>query len=177
MPAIMKQSMSKLWLPLMLAGLLVDVAASAQSKRETRATPPAANSMKASGEFDVKLSPLSDDPMLGRMSLDKTFRGDLEGTSKGEMLTAMTAVKGSAGYVAVERVTATLKGKRGSFILQHSGTMTRGAQSLTITVVPDSGTDELAGLAGQMTIRIEPGGKHFYDFEYTLSAAPAPANP
>ena len=105
---------------------------------------------------------------LGRMSIDKQFHGDLEATSKGEMLTAGTGVKGSAGYVAIERVTGTLHGRSGSFVLQHSGTMTRGAPQLTITVVPDSGTGELAGLAGRMTIEIADG-KHSYDFEYTLA--------
>jgi hypothetical protein len=103
---------------------------------------------------------------LGRMSIDKQFHGDLEGTSKGQMLTAATSVKDSAGYVAIERVTGTLGGRKGSFALQHSGTMARGAPQLTITVVPDSGTGELVGLAGKMTIRIADG-KHFYDFEYS----------
>jgi len=129
-------------------------------------------SRHASGTFDVKLSPqaLSDpgaDPALGRMSIDKQFYGDLEGTSKGEMLSAGTAVKGSAGYVAIERVSGTLHGRSGAFVLQHSGTMTRGAPQLTITVVPDSGTDQLVGLAGTMSIKISDG-KHSYEFEYTL---------
>lgn len=104
------------------------------------------------------------------MSLDKQFHGDLEGTSKGQMLTAGTAVKDSAGYVAIERVDGTLKGQRGSFVLQHSGTMTRGAPQLVITVVPDSGTGQLVGLAGKMTILIADG-KHSYEFEYTLPEA------
>jgi len=104
------------------------------------------------------------------MTLDKRFHGDLVGTSRGQMLTAGTDVKGSAGYVAVERVTGALQGRSGTFALQHSGTMTRGAPELTITVVPDSGTGELAGLEGKMAIRIE-GGQHFYDLEYTLSEA------
>lgn len=128
--------------------------------------------MHASGPFDVKLTtqPASEDPGradLGRMTIDKQFRGDIEGTSKGEMLTAMTSVKSSAGYVAVERVTGTLKRKSGTFILQHSGTMTRGAPSLTITVVPDSGTGQLVGLTGTMQIIIE-NGKHSYTFDYSL---------
>jgi hypothetical protein len=105
------------------------------------------------------------------MWLDKQFHGDLEGTSRGQMLTAMTDVKGSAGYVAVERVSGTLRGRAGTFALQHNGTMTRGAPSLTITVVPDSGTDELAGLSGRMTI-ILTDGKHSYELEYALDAAP-----
>lgn len=101
------------------------------------------------------------------MSIDKKFHGDLEGTSKGEMLSAGTAVKGSAGYVAMERVSGTLDGRHGTFTLQHFATMTRGAPHLQIVVVPDSGTGELVGLAGRMTIEIE-GGKHSYDFEYTI---------
>jgi hypothetical protein len=126
----------------------------------------------ARGTFEVKLTPLAaDDPAadasLGRMSIDKQFRGDLEGTSKGQMLSAMTSVKGSAGYVAIEKVTGTLDGRSGSFVLQHSGTMTRGVPQLVVTVVPDSGTDQLAGLTGTFTIIIE-SGKHSYEFEYSL---------
>jgi hypothetical protein len=105
------------------------------------------------------------------MSIDKQFHGDLEATSKGEMLAAMTETKGSAGYVAIERVTGALHGRTGAFVLQHSGTMNRGAASLSVTVVPDSGTDKLAGLSGKMAIQVE-GGKHSYEFEYTL---PEPA--
>ena len=102
------------------------------------------------------------------MTIDKQFHGDLEGTSKGQMLTGMTEVKGSAGYVAIEKVTGTLKGRSGSFILQHTGVMNRNVPQLTITVVPDSGTGQLAGLTGSLTIKIAPDGKHSYDFEYTL---------
>lgn len=128
--------------------------------------------LHASGTFDVTIKPqtLADaaaDKTLGRMSLDKRFQGDLQGTSSGEMLTAQTAVEGSAGYVAIERVSATLQGRKGTFVLQHVGTMARGAQQLAISVVPDSGTGDLAGLRGTMTIRIE-GGKHYYDFAYSL---------
>ncbi|HXM60166.1 MAG TPA: DUF3224 domain-containing protein [Terriglobales bacterium] len=108
---------------------------------------------------------------LGRMSGEKQFHGDLEGTSKGQMLTATTDVKGSAGYVAIERVTGTLHGRSGSFVLQHSGTLTKGAAQQSITVVPDSGTGQLVGIAGKMTITIADG-KHSYDFEYTLPKAP-----
>ncbi len=109
----------------------------------------------ARGTFEVKLNPLtpynmSEGAMLARLSIDKRFSGDLEATSQGEMLSAGTAVEGSAGYVAIERVTGTLAGKRGSFVLQHTGLMDRGAPSLLITVVPDSATDELEGLAGAM---------------------------
>jgi len=104
------------------------------------------------------------------MSIDKEFHGDLEGTSKGEMLTGMTSVKNSAGYVAIERVTGTLNGRSGAFILQHSGTMTRGTPSLVVTVVPDSGTGQLEGLTGALAIIIE-GGKHSYELDYTLPEA------
>jgi len=126
-----------------------------------------------SGEFEVKLNPQKpDNPEaesggLGRMSLDKRFHGALEATSKGEMLSIMTEVKGSGVYVAIERVTGTLGGRRGSFILHHRGIMTRGVPELSVTVVPDSGTGDLTGLAGEMQIKI-PGGKHFYEFSYTL---------
>ncbi len=129
----------------------------------------------ASGAFDVKVIPQKPDNKeaeaagFGRMSLDKQFHGDLEATSKGEMIGAMTEVKGSAGYVAMERVTGTLNGRSGTFVLQHSGTMAHGAQQMTITVVPDSGTGELAGISGSMTIIIKDGGKHFYEFEYQLA--------
>ncbi len=125
----------------------------------------------ASGTFEVKMVPQDDkseDTTLGRMLLDKQFHGDLEATGKGQMLTAMTPVQGSAGYVAIERVTGTLKGRNGSFALQHTGTMTRGTPQLSITVVPDSGTGQLEGITGRMDIKVE-GGKHFYEFEYTLA--------
>ena len=124
----------------------------------------------AAGSFEVKLlpQPLADaDSGLGRLSIDKVFSGDLQGTSKGEMLSALTAVKGSAGYVAIERVTGTLQGRSGSFMLQHLGTMNRGAPTLTVLVVPDSGTEGLAGIAGSLSINITDG-KHFYTFDYTL---------
>ncbi|HTC93158.1 MAG TPA: DUF3224 domain-containing protein [Terriglobales bacterium] len=127
----------------------------------------------AAGAFEVKLNPQTPyEASLGRMSIDKQFHGDLEAASKGEMLSIMTAVKGSAGYVAMELVSGTLHGRQGTFVLQHSGTMTRGAPQLSITVVPDSGTGQLAGLQGTMMIKIEEGGKHFYEFEYTLAEAP-----
>jgi hypothetical protein len=128
---------------------------------------------RATGPFDVSLKPLSMDnepgsDSLGRMSIEKQFRGDLEGTSKGQMLTGGTPIKNSAGYVAIERVTGSLKGRKGSFILQHTGLMNRGTPSLMITVVPDSGTDQLEGLKGTMTINIE-AGKHSYQLDYTLA--------
>ena len=129
----------------------------------------------AKGPFDVKLNPqplaVEDDgegAARGRMSLDKRFHGDLDATSKGEMLTAMSGTQGSAGYVAIEKVTGTLDGRAGTFALQHSATMTRGAPDLRIIVVPDSGTGALAGLAGTMKIVIAEGGKHFYELEYSL---------
>ena len=129
----------------------------------------------ASGTFEVKLTPQKaddiEDASLGRMLIDKQFRGDLKATSKGEMLSAGTGVKGSAGYVAIERVSGTLNGRSGSFVLQHSGTMTRGALQLLITVVPDSGTGRLVSLAGTMTIKIADD-KHWYEFEFTLAEAP-----
>ncbi len=131
---------------------------------------------RASGTFEVKLTPQATDDspesaLLGRMSIVKQFHGDLEATSKGTMLSAGTTVKGSAGYVAIERVSGALHGRRGTFVLQHSGTMTRGAPQLTITVVPDSATEDLVGLAGKMAIIIADG-KHSYDFEYTLIDTP-----
>ena len=128
----------------------------------------------AKGPFDVKLTPqgnATDPTAVGRMSLDKTFHGDLEGTSAGEMLAVRTAIAGSAGYVAIERVTGTLAGRTGTFALQHWGMMDKGAPDLKISVIPDSGTGDLTGLAGTMTIDIQPGGKHFYAFTYTLPPA------
>ena len=127
----------------------------------------------AAGTFEVKLTPQDDksDQSLGRFTADKQWQGDLVGTSKGQMLTGGDVSTGSAGYVAIEKVSGTLKGRKGTFVLQHSGTMTRGEGQLTITVVPDSGTEELQGLTGKMTIKIEDG-KHFYEFEYTITRTP-----
>ncbi|HVF68407.1 MAG TPA: DUF3224 domain-containing protein [Pyrinomonadaceae bacterium] len=127
---------------------------------------------RASGTFEVKMSPQAPDEAesgarIGRMLLDKSFSGDLEGTSRGQMLAAMTGVAGSAGYVAIEQVTGTLGGRSGGFVLQHSGTMTRGAPELKVSVVPDSGTGELEGLTGTMQIIIDEDG-HSYVFDYTL---------
>lgn len=130
--------------------------------------------MKISGQFTVKLNPLEsyaqgmDGINLGRMSIDKKFEGDLDATSRGEMLSAMTSVKGSAGYVAIEQVSGTLSGKKGSFVLQHFGTMKQGSDRLVLEVVPDSGTGALSGLAGKMTINRE-GGQHYYEFDYALA--------
>ncbi len=128
-----------------------------------------------SGVFEVKLVPLTGEPGsdvgLGRMSIDKQFHGELAATSQGQMLMIGTAVKDSAGYVAIEKVTGTLQGRKGTFVLQHSGTMTRGVGQLTVAVVPDSGTGELKGLEGKMTIEIRDS-KHFYAFDYTLAPGP-----
>ena len=126
----------------------------------------------AAGAFDVKVTPQAadghaDGVTLGRMTLDKQFHGDLEASSKGQMLTGMGSVKGSAGYVAIEQVTGTLQGRGGTFILQHTGVMDRGAPRLAIAVVPDSGTGQLEGLAGTMTIDTADG-KHTYAFTYTV---------
>ena len=125
---------------------------------------------RAKGSFEVQLKPQTpaEGSPIGRIALEKQFRGDLDGASRGEMLTVATTVKESGVYVAIERVTGTLGGRRGTFALHHTGIMTRGAPQLTITVVPDSGTEELGGLTGTMAIEITPDGKHFYDFEYQL---------
>jgi Protein of unknown function (DUF3224) len=125
---------------------------------------------RATGPFHVKLTPQTDDPAeagLGRMTISKQFHGDLEGTSAGQMLTAGTEIKNSAGYVAIERVTGSLHGRSGTFVLQHSATMNRGTPELKITVVPDSGTGELTGLAGTMQI-IVAAGQHSYEFDYEM---------
>ncbi len=128
---------------------------------------------RATGRFDVKLEPQATDDAAGstvsRLALDKRYHGDREATGRGEMLAARTAVPESAGYVAIERVSGTLAGRAGSFVLQHSGTMSKQAQQLTIRVVPDSGTDQLVGLRGEMGIRIEDGD-HYYEFEYRLTS-------
>ncbi len=122
----------------------------------------------ARGTFEPKLTPVPmHSPALGRMTIDKEIHGDLEATTQGEMLSAMTAVKGSAGYVAMELVTGTLNGRKGSFVLQHYAFMNRGVPDLKVVVVPDSGTEELVGISGSFRIVIE-GKKHLYEFEYTL---------
>ncbi len=123
-----------------------------------------------SGEFEVKIVPVdSGDSQIGMMLLDKNYRGELNATGKGRMLTGMTNIKNSAAYVAIERIEGELNGKRGTFLIQHSGTMTKDKQTLTIRVVPDSGTGELEGLDGTMEIRVVER-KHFYDFRYSLPA-------
>lgn len=126
----------------------------------------------ATGEFEVQLTPTgAPDAPVGAMMIAKTFHGALSGTSSGQMLAMRTPVEGSAGYVAMERVTGTLDGKSGTFALQHSGTMDKGAQSLSVTVVPDSATGDLEGLSGAMDIKVEDG-KHFYTLRYTLPVRP-----
>jgi hypothetical protein len=127
---------------------------------------------RATGSFEVTLQPLSNaevspDNQFGRLLLTKKFSGDLSATARGQMLSALTTVKGSAGYVAIDHVTGELDGRKGSFVLQHSGAMNRGAQSLSIMVVPDSGSGELAGISGTLSINIIDG-KHFYDFIYSI---------
>lgn len=157
--------------------LLVSVLGSPQpsSSRKTD-TQEVRLTRRASGLFDVKVTPetLSDksaDASLGRMSITKQFHGDLEATSKGEMLTVSTSVKGSAVYVAVERVTGVLQGRKGSFSLHHTGIMNRGNPDLKITVVPDSGTEQLVGLTGTMAVKVD-NGKHSYEFDYSLPESP-----
>jgi hypothetical protein len=129
---------------------------------------------RASGTFVVKLTPQTpvpdaEDPTVGRMHIDKQFFGDLEAWSKGQMISTMGEVKGSAGYVAIERVHGVLAGHTGTFALQHTGTMDRGKPTLSVSVVPDSGSAGLTGLTGRMDIVIE-GGNHSYTFDYDLPA-------
>ena len=128
--------------------------------------------LHATGTFQVQLEPqgsgdTAEGSSLGRMSIEKQFHGDLEGTAKGQMLTAVTDIKTSAGYVAIERVTGTLNGRSGSFVLQHHGIVTSASLEQSITIVPDSGSGQLTGLAGRMTVQIA-GGIHSYGLEYTL---------
>jgi hypothetical protein len=157
---------------------LATIATRAQTDPKPSApTKKAILSLHATGPFEVKINPQPPDEKgggaaIGRMFLDKQFHGDLEATSKGTMLAAGTGAKNSSGgYVALEIVTGTLKGRTGTFVLQHSATMNRGVPQLSITVVPDSGTGQLTGLAGKMNILITDG-KHSYDLEYTLPETP-----
>lgn len=128
----------------------------------------------AAGPFDVKVTPQQPDndvakaANLPRLTLHKQYHGDLEATAKGEMLASNMGNEPSGGYVALERVTGTLKGKKGSFVLLHDTTMFRGVPNMNIFVVPDSGTDELKGLSGKLKISIAPGGKHSYEFDYSF---------
>jgi hypothetical protein len=161
-----------------LAPLLLSTLAT-RAQTDPKSNPPkkAIMSLHATGPFEVKIDPQPPDekgggPAIGRMLLDKQFHGDLEATSKGTMLAAGTGAKNSSGgYVALEIVTGTLKGRTGTFVLQHSATMNRGVPQLSITVVPDSATGQLTGLTGKMNITIADS-KHTYDFEYTLPGAP-----
>jgi hypothetical protein len=175
--------MHRLFIILILAAVGVSSMGSGAYSKDQRQVPSKVQKGKkaimrthANGTFEVKLTPQSPDDKaegatVGRFSLDKSFKGDLTGTSKGEMLAVSTPVQGSAGYVAMEQVTGTLSGHTGTFALQHTGTMNRGAPQLSVIVVPDSGTGQLVGLAGKMDIKIADG-KHFYDFEYTLAETP-----
>ncbi len=153
----------------LLSLVLCVAAGSAQQKNQVDKT----MEHQAKGTFEVKMAPQKpDNPQaeksgVGRMSIDKQFHGDLEATSQGEMLGFMTEVKGSAGYVAMERVTGKLQGRSGSFVLQHNGTMIKGAPQMKVVVVPDSGTGELTGISGQMVVTIADG-KHSYVFDYSL---------
>ena len=150
---------------------VVGLAAQTQSPTKQKGIPMS----HATGTFEVKLTPQNDgkpeDSSIGRMIIDKQIHGDLEATNKGQMLAFSTDVKGSAGYVAMERVIGTLHGRAGSFVLQHSATMNRGVPQLSITVVPDSGTGELVGLTGTFNVQIA-AGKHSYTFDYTLPEVP-----
>lgn len=163
-------------LPLAVATL---IAAIVLPGADTPSTPPTKETRmnaKATGLFDVKMLPQpageKTGDAIGRFVLDKQYHGDLEASSLGEMLAAMTTVKGSAGYVAIEKVTGKLGGRSGTFCLQHSGLMARGEGSTTIVVIPDSGTGELAGLVGVLTIRNAPDGSHSYEFDYSLPNKP-----
>jgi len=156
-------ALASVCLSLALAGSMGAQAAGTPSNTQTETVV----STRATGTFQVQLAPQETAATIGRMSIDKQFHGDLEATSKGEMLAAHGGVQGSAGYVALEQVTGTLHGRTGTFYLQHTGTMDRGTPSLSITVVPDTGTGELTGLSGRMNIVIETG-KHSYEFDYTL---------
>lgn len=165
---------------IVIAGLSVLYGTGPSAYTQVKSTTSIANQKEpvvtkhASGTFDVKVTPQTDEnpfePAIGRMTIDKQYHGPLEGTGKGVMLTGSTEVKGSAVYVALERVEGKLEGKTGTFAMQHSGVMTRGTPHLVITVVPDSGTGELVGLSGKMNINIVDG-KHFYEFEYTIEKA------
>lgn len=146
----------------LVAGLALSAAPLVMAEAPVKTT-------KAAGPFDVKMAPQSPaDAPVGRFALDKKYSGDLEGTGTGEMLTGMSAVPGSAGYVAIEKITGSLAGRRGSFHLLHKGVMTRGTPALSITVIPDSGTGELAGLTGTMDIQVARDGSHSYTFNYSL---------
>lgn len=150
-----------------ITGIILTVSIAAPAQKETTMT------AHATGTFDVKMAPQPPeeklaDSTVSRFNGEKQFHGGLDGTSKVLMLAASTEVKGSGGYVAIERFTGSLAGRTGSFTLQHSGTMAHGEYHLEINVVPDSATGQLTGLTGSMSIQIAPDGKHSYDFAYSL---------
>ncbi|HLK05439.1 MAG TPA: DUF3224 domain-containing protein [Candidatus Acidoferrum sp.] len=156
------------WAAMILVwGMMIATAGSmlAQEKKGTE-------KMVAKGTFDVKMAPIDtahkDEKAIARYSLDKVYHGDLDATGAGEMIASMGTVKGSGTYVAMEIVNGTLAGKKGTFALAHIGTQQGGQQNLSIRVVPDSGTGELVGLAGELKIIIAPDGKHSYEFEYEI---------
>jgi hypothetical protein len=153
-----------------LAALVLASTLQQSATQSNKGTPVSAT---AKGTFDAKVTPQpaaeGDDPSFTRFTVEKQFHGDLEGTSKVQMLAAGTAIKDSGGYVALEKVTTTLAGRKGTFVLQHMGTMKGGAFSLNIAVVPDSGTDQLTDISGKFSIEIKDG-KHFYTFDYSLPA-------
>lgn len=159
-------------LVIIVAMVLAGFAISARADQAAGKSIKKESTMTARGTFDVKVTPQPPDDSAGgpfsRLFLDKKFHGELSATSNGQMLAAGTGVEGSGAYVALEHVTGTLNGKKGSFILQHKGTMRKGVYELSVTVVPDSGTDELVGIKGEMKIIIE-GGKHSYELEYTFA--------
>jgi hypothetical protein len=154
-----------------LVGVIVLAAGATPAQSQTTVVKEAVVTTRATGRFDVNVAPLAADSVdtggFGRMSLEKTFSGDLTGTSRGQMVAASTAVEGSGAYVALEHVTGTLQGRTGSFMLMHNGTMKGGDYQMRITVVPDSGTGELAGLSGTLVIIFE-GKDHLYHFDYSI---------
>lgn len=166
-----------LWTRILIASAILVALKMAPSSAQTQTPKEKAGqennhmTQKATGPFEVKMVPEKDSEIaeanISRFTGDKVYHGDLEATAKVAML-AVGDPRSSAGYVAMERVTGTLKGRKGSFALQHNGTMTRGTPALSVTVVPDSGTDELKGLSGKMNIIIAPDGKHSYELEYTI---------
>lgn len=169
-----RQMMAVALVAVCLGGSIVFAQSPGTSPASAQARGDAVVTKHASGSFDVKVSPegtpdKAEGSTLGRMSLDKQYHGALEAAGKGDMLTAGTDVKGSGAYVAIERVIGTLNGRTGSFVLQHTGTMTQGVPTMSITVVPDSGSGQLAGIAGKLNITIE-SGKHSYVLDYTLPA-------
>jgi hypothetical protein len=151
-------------IPFICMNLASGVHAQSQTPKEAPMT------THSTGAFDVKMIPQEDKSTEGvsRILIDKQYHGDLEGAAKGQMLTNGVDANGSGVYVAMEKFSGTLHGRTGTFMLHHTGVMMRSKPQLTITVVPDSGTGDLAGIAGTMTINIASGGKHSYDFEYTL---------